>query len=366
MRWRRAGSAEARTLTLHIGTPKSATTFLQALLSSSRKALRDHRVLYPGAGYLPHEGLNQQPVMYAVAGPEVRWTTEEVRRRGERLLPKLVHELGRHRGSAVVSAEVLASFGPESIAALPEALGYRPDQVRVVVTARDFGRLMASVWQENVKNGATTTMDEYLTSTAALRGGAPSPFWTAYGLPGLVDRWADVVGLERVRLVTVPHAEQRDQLWPRFCRALGLTELPEPEPPREHKRNNISLTASQVQLLRQVNTVLDGEPHTHRERQRIRGRLLDAWMAAPGGRGGSLELGEALLADVRRWAEEDVAALRLRAGRGLDVQGDLDELYPVAARPGDGAGDDGPFSIQDAARDVLALLRSAEPQPATR
>ena len=364
--WRRSGRDSSRTLTLHVGTPKSATTYLQALLGSARREMMARQVLYPGAAYLPAGGLNHQPAVYAHAGPEVRWISDAVRTRGERLMPKLVAELRTHRGPAVLSAEALASFSCGSATSLLDALGYPRDQVHVVVTARDFGRLLASVWQENVKNGAMTTMGDYLESVAALRGAGESPFWTAYGLPELVDRWATVVGLDHVSLVTVPHAARRDELWPRFCHAIGVPDLPEPAPPADYRRNNVSLTPSQIELLREVNTILESEELTHRDRQKLRERLLTAWMSAPGRQARPLELGEALLADVRRWAAEDVATLRERADTGLQVHGDLDELLPVAAPLGSSAGESRPPSVADTAHDVLALVRDGEPESVGR
>ena len=131
----------------------------------------------------------------------------------------------------MVSAEALASFSAGQRSGGGRGPRIPPEQVRVVITARDLGRLMTSVWQENVKNGATSALDDYLDSVAQLRGAGDSPFWNAYGLPALVDRWAEVVGLQRVHLVTVPQADRREELWPRFCRAIDLADLPMPQAP---------------------------------------------------------------------------------------------------------------------------------------
>lgn len=348
-----------------MGTPKSATTYLQALLCAARPELQRRGVLYPGEDYLPLGGLNQQPVVYALAGPEVRWINDAVRERGRTLLPHLTEELGRHGGAAIVSTEALASFSTENGRAVVEALGYPPEQVGVVVTVRDFGRLLTSVWQENVKNGAVMGMTGYLESVAALRDQDESPFWNAYGLPRLVDRWADVVGMERVTVVTVPHADRRDELWPRYCRALGVADLPLPASSPEHKRHNVSLTASQIELLREVNVLLEKEDMGKPEQQRLRDRMLTAWMAAPSRPGRGLVLGSDLAARVVGWAEEDIAGLEERTGTGLRVQGDLAELRP---RPQDQRPDDtgAAPSLADAAGDLLALVRGQEPAASSR
>ncbi len=363
MRWRRGDTNESRSLALHVGTPKSATTYLQAVLSASRPELRRRGALYPGADYLPAGGLNQQPAVYALAGAEVRWISDAVRQRGSTLMTPLAEELRKHRGHAVVSAEALASFSADSGRAVVEALGYQPEQVRVVITARDLGRLMTSVWQENVKNGATSALDDYLDSVAQLRGAGDSPFWNAYGLPTLVDRWAEVVGLQRVHLVTVPQADRREELWPRFCRAIDLADLPMPQARPQQKQNNISLTPSQVELLRQLNVVLESEQLTHDERQRLRGRLLDAWMASPSSRSRQLELSSSLADALTEWTGQDVDALQSRAEAGLTVEGHLDELTPQPRIAG--ADDAAAPGLLDAARDLLALLRDPQPTDAS-
>ncbi len=356
MKWRRSGTDRFRTLTLHVGTPKSATTYLQAVLCAARPELTRRRILYPGAAYLPAAGLNQQPAVYAYAGPEVRWISDAVRERGRALMPKVAEELAKTPGDVLISAEALASFSSRGARELVDALAFAPEQSRVVVTVRDFGRLVSSVWQENVKNGATSTLSDYLDSVAGLRGAGESPFWNAYGLPGLVDRWAEVVGLENVSIVTVPHADRREELWPRFCRAIGAPDLPLPPTSHEHKRNNVSLTASQSELLREMNAILEIEDLTHRDRQKVRERLLNAWMAAPDSPGRQLSLPAHLVEPVARWAEEDIAGLAERADRGLTVEGDLEELRPRP--PGSGPGT--APTLAEAAQDLLTLVRHGQ------
>jgi hypothetical protein len=365
-----------RALSLHVGTPKSGTTYLQALLAGSRRELGTRGVVYPGAGYMPKRGLNQQAAMYGVAGPEVRWISAEVRSNGERLMTKIAAELNRHRGRALVSAEALASFAPQQARAVVDALGYSPDQVEVVITARDLGRLLTSVWQENVKNGATMGMAAYLDSVAELRTHPDNSFWNAYRLPDLVDRWAAVVGMERVCLVTAPRPAERDQLWPRFCRAMRVEGLPLPPQSPARVLSNASLSASQVELLRRMNGLLDVEENTHDARQRLRARLLAAWMSAPPAGAGAapVELEADRLPTVRGWSELDVAALGERVAAGLRLEGDLTELIPgsngsngsngLGGSNGSNGASGSPAgpSLEDTARDVLALLRSAAAQ----
>ncbi len=401
---RRTGQGGNRRLTLHIGTPKSGTTHLQARLRAARAELRGAGVLYPGADHPPRGGLNQQGAMYAVAPPEVHWASPAVRANGARQLERLRAELDRHPGHAHVSAEVLASFTPEAIPTLLDALGYPAASVRVVITARDVGRLLTSAWQENVKNGATQAMADYLASIAVQRSGGDSPFWRAYWLPRLVERWAAVVGMANVVLVTVPSptpsptpttpppaatrprttdlipaqasgragsgsrlalppgprrpARAGEDLWSRYARACGFPAIAAPPPGRRQEQNR-SLSGSQIELLRQVNLILDQEQVPHPERQVLRSHLLEAWMGSAAGGGAPLGLDPEWLPTLRLWASDDRAALDLQHEQGLHLVGTLDDLdpSPVLAVPGSP-----PPRVTDAAADLLAVLRDLRRQ----
>jgi hypothetical protein len=344
-------------MTLHIGTPKSGTTYLQARLRAVRDRLARQGVLYPGANYLPQGGLNQQPAVYAVAGPEVSWATPEVKANGVRYLDKLKAELRAHGGRVLLSAEAMASFHEPAIGDLLEALERPVDQVRIVITARDLGRLLTSVWQQNIKNGATHGQDAYLASVARLRGAGASQFWTAYSLPDLVDRWAGIVGVQNVCLITAPASPAPgDDLWARFGRGCDLEALDGADgggPARMH--SNISLTASQVELLRQMNMILDTERVEPRERQRLRGRLLQAWMSHGAGPARRLGLAEEWLPRLKEWSDQDAQALAERQAAGMRLVGDLDDLTPAPRLV-----DDGPIepTLAETAGDLLTVLRS--------
>jgi len=362
---RRGGARRSseRHLTLHIGTPKSGTTYLQARLRAVRPELTERGILYPGAGYLPRGGLNQQAAMYGLAGSEVRWIGPAVRANGVRLLERVQAEVARHGGHTLISAEGLASFEADRVGAVVEALGHAPHQVAVVITARDLGRLLTSVWQENIKNGATQDLPEYLASVARLRGEPANAFWTAYRLPELVDRWAGVVGPERVVLVTTPPRRGRHELWPRFSRAARLGEppaVPAGGGPVGRAESNISLTTSQVELLRQMNAILDRDQVDHAERQRLRARLLSAWLVAGAADGHPPGLDPEWLPTLRMWAADDIAALREREGSGLRIVGDLAELEPAPRIVTQGQAPSP--TVSETAQDLLAVLRShAEP-----
>lgn len=342
-----------RRLTLHVGTPKSGTTYLQSLLARGRRELARDGVLYPGAKRLPRRGFNQQPAIYAAAGASTGWADDDVRRTSEVYLRHLCEELSAHPGRALVSAESLAFFDVDAARGLLRTLGYDPAGVTVVITARDLGRILPSIWQQNVKNGSTQALGPYLDSVASLRDGPRSPVWTAFGLPGLVDRWAEVIGdVGRVVLVTSPAtAAPTDELWNRFAAAADVRrELATLPGPRPLAVDNVSLTLAQAELVRGLNGVLQADGYSRDHQQRLRGHLLDIWMNLPGASGSRRPAVPAHLHDtVRAWARDDIARL---AASGARVEGELGDLEP---RLRDDAGSATAID-EETVRDVLALL----------
>jgi hypothetical protein len=346
-------------LTLHIGTPKSGTTYLQTILRSGRRTLRRRGICYPGEWYLPQDGLNQQAAIYALGRRNIGWVSPAARENALRHFDRLCEEVSGHSGRVLISAESLCFFDTEEIQRLLDDFRVAASAVDVVITGRDFGRLLPSIWQQNVKNGTTQPLEHYLDSVSALRGVGTVPLWTAFGLPGLVERWSRVVGLDRVTLVTVPQ-RGGGSLWSRFASAVDIPETLDRKARGTRTDRNLSLTASQTSLLRYINRCLEENGYPAEERRVMRGRLLDAWMASDSPAGSPIALPERLRPVVERWADEDITTL---GSLGVRVVGSLEELRPGSGSSFAPAPDTEP-SLDHVAGDVLILLEKPAPVPA--
>jgi hypothetical protein len=348
-----------QTLTLHVGTPKSGTTHLQAALRSGRDRLRRLGTLYPGAGYLPQDGFNQQPAVYALAGRTIGWVDDAVRQNAAIYFARLCEEVSAHPGRVLVSAESLAFFEPPEARSLLESLSFEPSAVTVVITARDFGRILPSVWQQNVKNGSTEALGPYLDSVASLRDRPGVPFWTAFDLPRLVGRWSEIVGLDRVVLVTAPPpGADRGTLWSRYAAAASLPETLAAATSRRAD-DNLAVTRSQAELLRGLSLAMQAHGYPKDRQQRVRAEVLQIWMdRAPHSTQERLLLPQHLRKDVDRWADEDIFLLRRM---GVRVVGALTDLAPVwTPVTGAAASSRGTIDVEsvdpDTPHDVLAIL----------
>ena len=126
---------------LHVGTPKSGTSYLQDKLALNRDALERQGLDYVRT----RKGDHFEPALDLIGE---KWAGEEKNVRGQ--WDALVNEARRSRRHVLISHEILAAAGPESVA---RAMASFPEhEVHVVVTARDLGRQIPAEWQERVKH----------------------------------------------------------------------------------------------------------------------------------------------------------------------------------------------------------------------
>jgi len=326
---------------LHIGAPKTGTTYLQAVLFRNRDRLRAAGVLYPGTSADAHFRATLDVRGLTFGGYDDPATDGAWRQ-----LVKTVRDWPGE--SVVLSHELLGGSPTETIESLLADLAHA--EVHVVCTARDFGRQVPAVWQEMVKNRRDLTYETYLAQvTGARKGRGAKVFWRQQDIAGVLARWSQLIPPQRVHLVTVPPAgAPSGLLWVRFCAAVGLdAEVYDTEAPR----TNASLGLAEGELVRRVNESLGDRLEWPDHARLVKGRLAERLLAQRPG-AGRAEVPDELRGWFDAAADELVADL---AGRGYDVVGDLDELRPrygkagAAAAPTEGA-------VADAAAYALAEL----------
>jgi hypothetical protein len=334
---------------VHVGTPKTGTSFVQDVLWLNRVSLAEHGILYPADRFDAH-------FLAALDLMELHWGGLE--RQAVGAWDRLADAVRAWPGTSIVSHEILATASRTQVARALESFG-RDAEVHILLSARDLVRQIPAEWQENVKHRRTLAYGDFLDKvTDPLRHGElASWFWGVQEVPDILDRWGSTLPAERVHLVTVPKpGAPRELLWQRFAGVLGLHESLEPETTRA----NPSLGANETALVRRINErvnagVLANEQYRLLVRELLAHRTLSL-------RKGSARLG--LPDAVRRWAVDlSETWIDELAKREYDVVGSLEDLRPdPAASEARFVDPDHPDedAVSDAAMEsIVALLREA-------
>ncbi|GAA1924267.1 DUF6752 domain-containing protein [Nocardioides hwasunensis] len=297
---------------LHVGGPKSGTTFIQQVLDHNEEALARAGVL--------------------VVGPRIELIHAAMAVRGDRRLADLpaasadawdrvteqVREWQGH--SAILSYELFANASAEHVrTALARLDGI---EVHVVVSARDLGKAIASSWQEQLKFGLTKPLEAWSPPQESAEDSEWG--WRTMQPANVAARWGADLPAKRVHVVTVPtQGAGADELWHRFASATGLAAVADLDLAVD--RANESLGVVEAELLRRVNGALDGRVKGGRQKSLWMRDLLAHTILAPIGRE-PIGLTPAHAAEAATEAE---AAVRAIIAAGYTVHGDLDDLRPV-------------------------------------
>jgi len=309
----------SRVVFLHVGAPKTGTTYLQDRLGLNARSLARHGVHVPTGSPLVSPALFQFRAALDLLGQD--WGGQPGHAEGA--WDTLARKVRRRSGTVIVSHEILAPASPERVAKAMADLG--DSEVHILYSARDLGRQIPAAWQESIKQGRKWSYERFLKRCE--RGS--SWFFRAFDLPTVLGTWGAGLPPERIHVLTVPRsgAPTDDSLWLRFCRVTGIDPSWAPD---DSDRANRSLGVAETQVVRQLNRRMKRATRREAEydeliREMLAQDQLVRRTSAP----------VRLPPDRYDWAEEQTERwIDWVRGSGVDVVGDLDELRPV--RPAEG------------------------------
>jgi hypothetical protein len=333
---------------LHIGEPKTGTTFLQQVMWGNRRELAAQGLVLPGHHPQDHFRASQdlRGIEKLPSDPAGSWTGEwDIVAQQARQAPQV----------AVISHELFSAADDGQAARAVRSL--QPAEVHIVLTVRDMASLLPAEWQETIKHRNARGWEDWLGDVIDRESVDPDRrqwwFWRVHDTLALLALWARHVPAERVHVITMPVPNAgTGLLWERFAGLLGIdpsgADLSQARP-------NTSLGLPEIEFLRRLNeklpaevpdwfymwTVKEGVAHRALADRPRHGRLV-------------------LPADREAWAKEQAEALIAGlSDSGYQVIGDLDELRPRvpggAALAGSPAGQPAD-EVLDAAVDAAAAL----------
>ena len=336
--------AMADAVYLHVGAPKTGTTYLQDRLHRNRRTLAAHGVRYP---------VGAQKDMFGAALDllDLSFDGELEEHRGR--WDALVRRVHRSPGRVIVSHELFSGASAEQAARALRQLG--GTELHLVYSTRDLARQIPAVWQESLKHRRRTRFKKFLRQVRRSDPRDPTaPFWRFHSLPDVLDRWAAGLPPERVHLVTVPAAGgDPGELWLRYCAALGIDPAMAPQ---DSEVRNASMGIEEAAVARVLNARLrraglDAGSYRRVVRERL---IQEALAQREGGRRVTLP------PQAYAWAEAVTAEWLSYVERtGIHVVGDVEDLRPrrpdADARWADPDRPE-PTGMADAAVDALVAL----------
>jgi hypothetical protein len=303
-----------RKVHLHVGTPKTGTSYLQHVLFHNRRTLLRHGVSYPADRFDAH-------FLAALDLMRMPWGGLESQAIGA--WDRLASAVRRAHGDAIISHEILATASRAQIGRALESLGHgHGTEIHLVLSVRDLVRQIPAEWQENVKHRAALSYGAFLDQIQDPRreGRIPTWFWGVQEVPDILDRWGHDLPPEHVHVVTVPPAGGSPELlWKRFVAAFELDGI---DLALDGERVNPSLGSAETTLIRRINRAANEELEPAYYRPLVRELIAHQTLSR---RTRSPRL--ALPPDAHPWATglEEAWIAEIRA-RGYDVIGDLDDL----------------------------------------
>jgi len=308
---------------IHIGFPKTGTTFVQGAMLQARPKLGEVGVVYPGKErYHKEAGIYIAGATGRLGDPpstETHWNT----------LVRQIKAAGDQR--VLISSEWMAETDDAGIARVVNELG--DGQAHIVATLRPIVKILPSSWQQYLQNGHRFHWEKWLHGVLLEPPyDKPTPsFWRRHRHDEVLARWAKIAGPENVTAIIVDSSDH-ELLLRQFEQMLAMPAgFLAPEPPA---KDNRSLTWPEAEMVRRVNGVFKdrGWPDSlYRSvvRQGIVSRLAKMRPAA----------GEMPKIPMPDWAAERAAEIGAEFARniatlGIRVVGDLDSLGAQPAPTG--------------------------------
>jgi hypothetical protein len=228
---------------LHVGPPKTGTTYLQDVVWRNRAVLAERGMFVPGTKPGDHFQAG-----FALRGLPTVGDAQDSD--GRDAWDRLVQQIASAEGSqaSLISDERLAACTEDEIARAVASL--RTAEVRVIYGLRAPVEILMSEWQQTVKGGNQQTFAEFLAMVRTRRTPSPVWYWQVHDVPEVIRRWTSVIGSDQFFLLTLPPpGSDKRLLWRRFASVLGVDgdgfDL--------DVRRNPSLGREGVELMRQLN-----------------------------------------------------------------------------------------------------------------
>ncbi|MPZ61377.1 MAG: hypothetical protein GEU93_08775 [Propionibacteriales bacterium] len=229
----------AQRVYVHIGAPKTGSTFLQGRLFANQAALAEQGICLPGR-LIEHF----QSKLFLTGQLEEEHGHPA---RANTAWQRLLAEIRDWPGTALLTHELFAGLDDAAVQRMLDYLA--PADVHLIYAARDLMRQIPAEWQEHIKHGWRVPFHEFVEDLMA-EGPSSTWFRQVQDPPRVLERWSALPGAHRHLVVVPPPDSDPELLWQQFASIVGFD-------PSDMEADDVfvneSLGTAEAELVRRVN-----------------------------------------------------------------------------------------------------------------
>jgi hypothetical protein len=305
-------------LFLHVGFHKTGTTSLQDALNRNRAELLTQGLIYPKT----RRFRAQHEFAWSAGKRGWGWKQFGGSQAGPGPARRMFRLIRSSKQDVIISSEFLSELTPAKIQKLISSIGDK--DLRVIFTVRPVAKILPSAYQQEVKNGSKLTFDRWLERVLEpeKENRNKTRFWTRHSHHIEIDKWAEVVGKDRITVIVA------DESKPEFLTE-SFFKLVQADTSnfRESKKEvvNRSMDLAEIELLRRINAKFDRNMGWDEYVVGIRSTLVKTWtQSLPSENSpGKLVNPEAFREAIDQRVAQVTEGIR---SLGVEIFGDVDSL----------------------------------------
>lgn len=230
-----------RRLIIHAGFPKTGTTALQARLRHNERILSESGILYPESKNNAHH----RPAA-ALVGRVIGW--DKNKRSSDEWQDFVEWIKSRDEECILISSEFFTAAKLKALKQLKNDLA--DFKIDIVFTLRSLDEIVPSIFQQNLKKGATQTYPEWLSKKFISKSGELLKKPKLINHSAVISQWVSIFGAQNVTLI-MADSSRPETLFSHFEEYLGVSGFKDSE-----KRLNRSLTITESEIIRRINLAI--------------------------------------------------------------------------------------------------------------
>ena len=192
----------AKTVYLHVGFHKTGTTSLQRALKKHQSDLANQNI-----HYITGSSDNSHAIAWSLSRRTWGWKNQGGAKISTKVWDRAVKRIKRNRKNVLLSSEFFSEINQEQIEKIGKDLaGF---DVKIIFTWRPLKKLLISSYQQYLKYGIKSDLDEWLHSILdnPPESKITPTFWKRHLHGEVIENWAKVFGAANISLIVASESD---------------------------------------------------------------------------------------------------------------------------------------------------------------